>query len=153
MDLLIPSLQFSGLPRFYSSFFFSVLVGIFWVAIERAIDLLNCFSFPVDKSDATFYEMVEKANDSNKTVHQLKAPEFRAATTESMNKFLRRIKMFVETRPLYDRVVKHRFVGIIGAEDVGKSTFIKVTDLLPFLMKLSTYHPKILTLLFCSISW
>jgi hypothetical protein len=153
MDFLIPSLQFSGQPRLYSSFFFSVLIRIFWIAIERAIHLLNCFSFAVDESDDTFYEMVEKANDSNKTVHQLKAPEFGAAKTESMKKFLRRIKMIVETRSFYDRLVKRRFVGILGAEDVGKSTFIKVNDLLPVLIRLSTYHPKILTLLFCSISW
>lgn len=153
MGFLIPSLQFSGLPRFYSSFFFSVLIGIFWVAIETAIHLLNCFSFPVYESDYTFKGMVEKANDSDKTVHQLKAPEFGAATTESMNKFIRRIKMIVETKPFYDRLAKRRFVGILGAEDVGKSTFIKVNDLIPFLIKLSTYQPKILTLLFCSISW
>ncbi len=107
----------------------------------------------MDESDYTFRNMVKKAHYPNKTVYQLKAPEFVAATTESMNKFLRRIKMIVETRPFYDRLVKPRFVGILGAEDVGKSTFIKVNDLLPFLIRLSTYHPKILTLLFCSISW
>jgi len=153
MDFLIPSLQFSGQPRLYSSFFFSVLIRIFWIAIDRAIHLLNCFSFPVDKSDDAFSEMVEKAHYSNKTVRQLKAPEFGAAKTESMNKFLRRIKMIVEIRPFYDRLVKRRFVGILGAEDIGKSTFIEVNDLLPFLIRLNTYHPKISALLFCSISW
>jgi hypothetical protein len=99
--------------------------------MEQRINKEHELKCQVDESDDTFYEMVEKANDSNKTVHQLKAPEFGAAKTESMNKFLRRIKMIVEIRPFYDRLVKRRFVGILGAEDVGKSTFIKVNDLLP----------------------
>ncbi|KAH8944566.1 hypothetical protein BDL97_13G117600 [Sphagnum fallax] len=99
--------------------------------MEQRINKEHELKCQVDESDDTFYEMVEKANDSNKTVHQLKAPEFGAAKTESMNKFLRRIKMIVEIRPFYDRLVKRRFVGILGAEDIGKSTFIKVNDLLP----------------------
>ncbi len=42
--------------------------------------------------------------------------------------FLKRIKIVVDTRSLFKEVVMEtQFWGILGAEDIGKSTFIKVT--------------------------
>ncbi len=42
--------------------------------------------------------------------------------------FLKKIKIVVDTRSLFKEVVMEtQFWGILGAEDIGKSTFIKVT--------------------------
>lgn len=48
------------------------------------------------------------------------------STEETRRNLLRRIKMIVEATELYKPIKSTRFVGIVGAEDAGKSTFIKV---------------------------
>jgi len=76
--------------------------------------------------------MIQEAHscDPAKKLYQLKSQEFQGATFESMMRFLRRIKIVVETRPTYRKEVAGKcMVGILGAEDAGKSTFIKVNDL------------------------
>jgi len=76
--------------------------------------------------------MIQKAHSSDaaKKLYQLKSQEFQGATFESMMRFLRRIKIVVETRPTYRKEVAGKcMVGILGAEDAGKSTFVKVNDL------------------------
>lgn len=86
----------------------------------------------VERSDNKFKQMIQEAHscDPAKQIYQLKSQEFQGAKFESMMRFLRRIKIVVETRPTYRKEVAGKcMVGILGAEDAGKSTFIKVNDL------------------------
>jgi len=70
---------------------------------------------------------------------QLKSGEFQEATPESMFRFLKRIKIVMESRSIYrDTVAGKCFVGILGAEDIGKSAFIRVSKYPPFFDKLTT---------------
>ncbi|CAK9863589.1 unnamed protein product [Sphagnum jensenii] len=82
----------------------------------------------VERSDNKFKQMIQEAHSSDaaKKLYQLKSQEFQGATFESMMRFLRRIKIVVETRPTYRKEVAGKcMVGILGAEDAGKSTFVK----------------------------
>jgi len=97
----------------------------------------------VKESSPQFMEMVKNSHFLKVEKNcQLKTPEFQRATPKSMTRFLRRIKMILKTRSAYKDLVTNRFVGILGAEDVGKSTFIKVNNMLPFLIKLALITPR-----------
>jgi hypothetical protein len=93
---------------------------------------------------------VHKAPEFKDLVHstqyspiQLKSDEFHEATPESMFRFLKRIKIVMESRSIYwDTVEGKCFVGILGAEDIGKSTFIMVSKYPPFFDKLTT-NPRL----------
>jgi hypothetical protein len=64
---------------------------------------------------------------------QLKTATFQDATSESKIRFLKRIKMVVETRSIFqeEMVAGKCFVGIVGVEDIGKTTFINVSKHFP----------------------
>jgi ABC-type polysaccharide/polyol phosphate transport system ATPase subunit len=52
---------------------------------------------------------------------------FKGATLKSKGHFLRRMQIVTKTLHMYNTKVKDiRFVGVVGAEDAGKSTFIRV---------------------------
>ncbi|KAH9544611.1 hypothetical protein CY35_12G002800 [Sphagnum magellanicum] len=90
------------------------------VSKEKKLQLL------VDKAPAQFKTWVETAHSTHYSAIQLKSDEFQEATPESMFRFLKRIKIVMESRSIYqDTVAGKCFVGILGAEDIGKSTFIK----------------------------
>jgi hypothetical protein len=56
--------------------------------------------------------------DPAKKIYQLKSQEFQGAIFESMMRFLKRIKIVVETRPTYRKEVAGKcMVCILGAED------------------------------------
>jgi hypothetical protein len=88
--------------------------------------------FSVDKAPARFKTWVETAHSTHPSAIQLKSNEFQEATPESMFRFLKRIKIVMESRSIYrDTVAGKCFVGILGAEDIGKSTFIRVSKYPP----------------------
>ncbi|CAM6038130.1 unnamed protein product [Sphagnum compactum] len=90
------------------------------ISKEKKLQLL------VDKAPARFKTWVETAHSTHPRAIQLKSAEFQEATPESMFRFLKRIKIVMESRSIYqDTVAGKCFVGILGAEDVGKSTFIR----------------------------
>ena len=60
-------------------------------------------------------------------VKELKSPKFGAASPNlSPKQLLQRINIVVTTHGLYKKVAGENFVTVVGAEDAGKSTFIKV---------------------------
>ena len=75
-----------------------------------------------------FKEMVKEAHSTRiKDVPNFKSAAFQVATPESRLKLLKRIKLICDTISLYKtEVAQVHFIGIFGAEDAGKSTFIKV---------------------------
>ncbi len=94
--------------------------------------LTNLLPFSVDKAPAPFKTWVETAHSIHPSAIQLKFNEFQNATPESMLRFLKRIKIVTESRSIYRDTVEGKcFVGILGAEDIGKSTFIKVSKYPP----------------------
>ncbi len=61
------------------------------------------------------------------TSPKLKHRYAQSSDPECRISFLRRIKIIVDTEKLYTELVKGtQFWGFLGAEDAGKSTFIKV---------------------------
>ena len=88
---------------------------------------MNC-AFPVKGSSPEFQDMVNRAYSLEaKDVPDFKSENFQKATAESRLKLLKRIKIVYDTISLYDKVVTGvHYIGIFGAEDAGKSTFIKV---------------------------
>jgi hypothetical protein len=58
---------------------------------------------------------------------QLKQKNAKNSDPECKINLLKRIKIIVDTEHLFSQVVgRKQFWGILGAEDAGKSTFIKV---------------------------
>jgi hypothetical protein len=99
--------------------------------------------FSVQNSHVQFQDWVETAHSTHPSAIQLKSNEFQEATPESMFRFLKRIKIVMGSRSIYqDTVAGKCFVGILGAEDVGKSTFIRVSKYPPLFDKLTT-HPRL----------
>lgn len=48
-------------------------------------------------------------------------------TLDTKQRLLKRMKIVLDTKSLYKSAVEgKKFVGIVGAEDAGKSTFIRV---------------------------
>jgi predicted NACHT family NTPase len=88
---------------------------------------VNC-AFPVEGSSPEFQDMVNRAHSLDaKDVPDFKSERFQKATAESRLKLLKRIKIVCDTISLYEKVVTGvHYIGIFGAEDAGKSTFIKV---------------------------
>jgi hypothetical protein len=84
-------------------------------------------------ADVSFKQMVESAQCLDpKDEIQLKTATFQDATSESKIRFLKRIKMVVETRSIYEEMVAGKcFVGIVGVEDIGKTTFMNVSKHFP----------------------
>ncbi|KAG0605584.1 hypothetical protein M758_9G070700 [Ceratodon purpureus] len=78
-------------------------------------------------STPEFQQMVKNAHSmSVKDVPCFKSETFHRATSQSRVKLLKRIKVVCDTISLYNEVVVGtHFIGIFGAEDVGKSSFIK----------------------------
>jgi hypothetical protein len=69
---------------------------------------------------------------------QLKTATFQDATSESEIRFLKRIKAVVETWSIYEEMVAGKcFVGIVGVEDIGKTTFINVNKHFPAFLHIS----------------
>ncbi|CAK9198094.1 unnamed protein product [Sphagnum jensenii] len=90
------------------------------VSKEKKLELL------VDKAPDQFKTWVETLHSTHNSEIQLKSDEFEEATPESMFRFLKRIKIVTESRSIYRDTVEGKcFVGILGAEDIGKSTFIR----------------------------
>ncbi len=105
--------------------------------------LTNLLPFSVQNSHVQFQDWVETAHSTHPSAIQLKSNEFQEATPESMFRFLKRIKIVMGSRSIYqDTVAGKCFVGILGAEDVGKSTFIRVSKYPPLFDKLTT-HPRL----------
>ncbi|GAQ91364.1 hypothetical protein KFL_007730010, partial [Klebsormidium nitens] len=69
-----------------------------------------------------FARLVDKPNGALPT---FKYKLLLGSTEETRRNLLRRIKMIVAATKLYKPIKSTRFVGIVGAEDAGKSTFIK----------------------------
>jgi hypothetical protein len=66
-------------------------------------------------------------NVGQETSPKLKHRYAQSSDPECQIHFLRRIKIIVDTEKLYTELVKGtKFWGFLGAEDAGKSTFIKV---------------------------
>ncbi len=105
--------------------------------------LTNLLPFSVDKAPAPFKTWVETLHSTHNSPIHLMSVEFDQATPESMFRFLKRIKIVMESRSIYRDTVEGKcFVGILGAEDVGKSTFIRVSKYSPFFDKL-TINPRL----------
>ncbi len=87
----------------------------------------------VHESNDEFKDLIRKAHCFKGKTEKKKCPKFkhkflRKAKSESRVNLLKRIKVVVDTKTMYDKVVEGtRYVGFLGAEDVDKSTFIKVT--------------------------
>lgn len=86
------------------------------------------FAFPVKGSSPEFQDMVNRAHSLEaKDVPDFRSENFQNATAESRLKLLKIIKIVSTTTSLYDKVVTGvHYIGFFGAEDAGKSTFIKV---------------------------
>jgi ABC-type uncharacterized transport system ATPase subunit len=87
----------------------------------------------VEKSRKTFKKMVQEAHLHPKRTlwsdssPKLKHKDFKNSDPECRINLLKRMKIIVDTEHLFSKVVgKSQFWGILGAEDAGKSTFIKV---------------------------
>ncbi len=105
--------------------------------------LTNLLPFSVDTATAQFKTWVETLRSTDKSPIQLKSNEFQEATPESMFRLLKRIKIVIESRSIYQDTVDGKCcVGILGAEDIGKSTFIRVSKYPRFFDKLTT-NPRL----------
>ncbi len=101
--------------------------------------LTNLLPFSVGQAPPEFTTWVDKVHSTHPRAIQLKSNEFQEATPESMFRLLKRIKIVMESRSIYrDTVAGKCFVGILGAEDIGKSTFIRVSKYPPFFDNLTT---------------
>jgi hypothetical protein len=92
-----------------------------------------CNIYSVESSTNTFKGMVQEAHlYPNKTMGsnfpQLKHKFAKNSDPKCRINLLKRIKIIVNTGHLFSQVVgRKQFWGILGAEDAGKSTFIKVS--------------------------
>jgi hypothetical protein len=90
-----------------------------------------CNVYSVDNSTNDFKEMVRKAHLHPVTTLwsdflQLKHKDAKNSDQKCRINLLKRIKIIVDTGHLFSQVVAQKqFWGILGAEDAGKSTFIK----------------------------
>jgi ABC-type uncharacterized transport system ATPase subunit len=81
----------------------------------------------VEPNWAYLDEMMEKIHNSDTDSIKLSSAIFEGATSDSMTNFLRRMQIVAKTVHMYNTHVEDiKFVGVVGAEDAGKSTFIKV---------------------------
>ncbi len=75
-------------------------------------------------------DIIKTVNDFElwKASSNIKSMFLKHADPVTQMTFLKKIKIVVDTRSLFKEVVMEtQFWGILGAEDIGKSTFIKVT--------------------------
>ncbi|CAK9881404.1 unnamed protein product [Sphagnum jensenii] len=86
----------------------------------------------VEKSTNDFKKMVREAHLHPKRTWlsdsspKLKHKDFKNSDPECRINLLKRMKIIVDTEHLFSQVVgRNQFWGILGAEDAGKSTFIK----------------------------
>lgn len=71
--------------------------------------------------------MMEKIRKPGERNIELSSEAMQAATVQSKHNLVRRIYIVAKTVAIYNKEVKSiEFLGIVGAEDSGKSTFIKV---------------------------
>ena len=71
--------------------------------------------------------MIEKIRKPWEKNIELSSEEMQAATVESKQDLVRRMYIVAKTVAIYNKEVKSiEFLGIVGAEDSGKSTFIEV---------------------------
>jgi hypothetical protein len=91
-----------------------------------------CNVYSVENSTNNFKEMVQNAHSPPvetlwSDFPQLKHKNVKKSDPKSRINLLKRIKIIVDTGRLFSQVVgPKKFWGILGAEDAGKSTFIKV---------------------------
>jgi hypothetical protein len=92
-----------------------------------------CNIYSVDNSTNDFKEMVQKAHSYRVGSPSDDSPNLKHKYAEHSDpkckiNLLKRIKIIVDTGHLFSQVVgQKQFWGILGAEDAGKSTFIKVS--------------------------
>ncbi|CAK9203001.1 unnamed protein product [Sphagnum troendelagicum] len=80
------------------------------------------------QSSEEFLDLIKTVNDFDlcKTSPNIESMFLKHADPVTQMTFLKKIKIVVDTRSLFKEVVMEtQFWGILGAEDVGKSTFIK----------------------------
>lgn len=71
--------------------------------------------------------MIEKIRKSGKTNIELSSQLMQAASVESKHNLVRRMYIVAKSVAMFNKEVESmEFLGIVGAEDAGKSTFIKV---------------------------
>lgn len=71
--------------------------------------------------------MIEEIRKLGETNIELSSEAMQAATLESKHNLVRRMHIVAKTVAMYNKRVKSiEFLGIVGAEDSGKSTFIMV---------------------------
>lgn len=89
----------------------------------------------VELSGSKFDRMMDLVNDPKAKDISLESPSnLKHATLESKRNFFRRTHIVAKTVELYNKKVKNiEFLGLVGEEDAGKSTFIKVLLLAPIL--------------------
>ncbi len=99
----------------------------------------------VEKSTNNFKEMVREAHLHPKRTllsnssPKLKHKDLKNLDPECRINLLKRMKIIVDTEHLFSQVVgRKQFWGILGAEDAGKLTFIKVNIKQHTII--STYH-------------
>ncbi|CAM6038132.1 unnamed protein product [Sphagnum compactum] len=102
------------------------------LAIEEILKWTTTVTGMVE-TDVSFKQLVERAQCLDpKDEIQLETATFQDATSESKIRFLKRIKMVVETWSIYEEMVAGKcLVGIVGVEDIGKTTFINVSKHFP----------------------
>ncbi len=91
-----------------------------------------CNIYSVERSTDNFKQMVQEAHLYPNTTMGSNFPQLKQAYAKNSDQkckinLLKRIKIIVDTGHLFSQVVgRKQFWGILGAEDAGKSTFIKV---------------------------
>lgn len=71
--------------------------------------------------------MIEDIHKPGKRNIELSSEVMQAAKLESKHNLVRRMHIVAKTVAMYNKEVKStEFLGIVGAEDSGKSTFIMV---------------------------
>ena len=71
--------------------------------------------------------MIEKIRKSGKNNIELSSATMQAATVETKQNLVRRMYIVAKSVALFNKEVgSMKFLGIVGAEDAGKSTFIEV---------------------------
>ena len=71
--------------------------------------------------------MIEKIRKAGKTNIELSSELMKVASVESKQNLVRRMHIVAKSVAMFNKEVKSmEFLGIVGAEDAGKSTFIMV---------------------------
>lgn len=71
--------------------------------------------------------MIDKIHKNRKKDIELHCETLQAASLESKHNLVRRMHIVAKTVAVYNKEIKStEFLGIVGAEDSGKSTFIMV---------------------------